>query len=210
LKQLRFCDIRDIFVEEVFTVNATIIIIPFLVFVGISIGGMCLGEESGPVIIVDNYYQSLKNGDFKRAYQLISKSDRHHTSLARFEGQEDSSHEMRRKFWSLVTWKIEGSRISSDKGKVLVTLNMPNIGEVLGKIVGSTLATIETFGGGKEAVESMTSGILVGLNREDIDYLSVNEQVDLIYEEGEWRLFFNWQDEEKVRMGIICTVGVFT
>ena len=145
--------------------------------------------------VVDRFYQFMHDGDLNKAYQLTSKVDRDYKSVKEFEGRDDLSINTKKQFWSLVSWQIEKIEMTEGRTNVSVIINMPDIGTSLGKSIGGSLSTLGAFENEKEVIKNIKLGLLKDLERKNIQFVNVTEKFELVLEEGEWKLFFNWANE---------------
>lgn len=156
--------------------------------------------------VVDRFYQFMHDGDLNKAYQLTSKVDRDYKSVKEFEGRDDLSINTKKQFWSLVSWQIEKIEMTEGRTNVSVIINMPDIGTSLGKSIGGSLSTLGAFENEKEVIKNIKLGLLKDLERKNIQFVNVTEKFELVLEEGEWKLFFNWANDDKARDGVLKAI----
>lgn len=184
--------------------NKTIIL--NLIIMSIFLITSCYNYPINPDIVVNEYYKCLENGDFRKAYQFLSESDQNHMSFSKFEGKEDSSFKIKKEFWSLVRWKIKNVKINDDKAKVSIFFNMPNIGAILGDNIGMTLSDLDKFKNEGNAIQNIKKGILENLKKGNIDYYSLDDEIELVFEKGRWKIFFNLEVKEEIKKSIVKAI----
>ena len=165
----------------------------------------CSGSQT-PEDTVDQFYKFMNIGDFKSAYQLVSKFDKDYKSLKEFEGPDDLSKNTKKHFWSLVSYQIKKAEITGERASVPITINMPDVGSKLGKKIGEGLSSPGVFENEYEAIKEIRNGVLKDLELNNLGFIKINNEIEILLENGKWKIFFNWANEAVVRNGIIKAI----
>lgn len=161
-----------------------------------------------PSETVDQFYRYMSTGSFNKAYKLISKIDQEHKSLDEFKGPDELSNKIKRRFWALVNWQIETTEITAESASISIIINMPNLGSRMGEIIASTLLDTKDFGNEYHNINTMENDILKDLEMDKLKLIKVRKKVNLLFENGKWRLFFNWAQENATRNAIIRAINL--
>ncbi|MFH1771571.1 MAG: hypothetical protein ABH872_02030 [Candidatus Omnitrophota bacterium] len=156
----------------------TVVIMAFLM----AITGYVFALE-GPDDIVDKYLMAYKSKDYKTAYGYLTSDSKKDKSEADFIEENTKS--------SLVTYKIEDSKIEKDKAEVHVTLISLDMKQVFEKAIRSLPQEIwvgVVFG--KISDEAMENILKLSIEKELETYLNEGKKeiIDLVRENDGWKI----------------------
>lgn len=166
------------------------ILVVFLSFLLFSCSG------GGAKAVVSAYLNSLKKSDYESAYKLISGSDKDVKTEETFADEKQSEFGLL--FTSLVmdslSFKVGDETTEENSAKVSVELSYKDYSSLGGDILASALGSAFS---GKDS-DSIKDEITTKIKSSDVPEKNESKEFSLVKENGEWKIFFNWENEQKV------------
>lgn len=166
----------------------------------------CVSPSKSPSHTVDMFYSFLTDGSFVEAYRLVSEKDRNYKSLAEFEGENNPSRELKRLIWAKTKWEVENEVVTDDQAMVTVSLNTPNVGAPLGQSLARTLFNAQVGNKEDNIIERTQDQVLTELRDGKVENVTTTREIQLVWEENNWRILFGWEEEDIIQRTLIRAI----
>jgi len=154
--------------------------------------------SKGPAEIALEYLQLQSNYDTGGVKALLSNEDKSYFKLEHGLSEfidNKSLTEIREAFAPFIKYKISNSEIQDTTAQIIIIKSSPDLTGLMGKFLQASMASVLDDSSDAEGTDS-SKEILASLQDElskdnDLPRLEVEKIVNLVLEDGEWRVFQN-------------------
>ena len=147
-----------------------------------------------PKDALKQYLDALDQGDYVKAFSLISSKDKEVKDFQAYMSESSSQRSaLKLALASKISYSIKSSQKKGDEAEVLVDLNTPDFDAVYGQIFGDNPG--ETKADRKEINRLLAETY----KNSKMPMVKVNKTFTLYKEEDGWKVFLDWEKEKKVQ-----------
>jgi hypothetical protein len=148
-------------------------------------------ETSSPQEVLTKHLDAYFQGDFKTSYAYISDKDKTVKALSEYRKEKEENFNKFKSFTNkTTTYRIESTEIKEDTANAKIYMTMPDVEKMVKEVM---LAVAFSAQGKSEAqTEKMMFDAIQKQYGDKPPMLEIPQTIDMVKENGEWRVFFDW------------------
>lgn len=143
--------------------------------------------------VVLRYHESVREGDLKSAYELVSAGDRAAKPFAQYEAAAGDS--LQHAVNQATTHSVTDVKINGETATAFVDSTGPNVAKIQQAVFGKFVKA----GEGLPDSEGLRAAVLEVLAEPDLPMVTMQRQIFLTRQDDVWRLDFDWDGEHPNR-----------
>lgn len=168
--------------------HTSIKLILFLLF-SFTLG--CSSQDT-PESTVKNYYQSVLDSDYNKAYEYLSQSDKEAYSKDQYvKMKSDSLTPILRSLAQKAEFNINKVNTENSKATVTVDIKTPDIETIMGDLL------LNAFSGNMPDTSKFDENISEIIEDDEMKYRTSQKDFDLVLENDGWKIFENLKIKQK-------------
>lgn len=143
--------------------------------------------DSSPSETIFNYYKALNNSEYKKGYGYISNERKEAITEEEFVNHHEKSP-YKEVYAQLIEYKLIKEKVSNKTAIVKLTLKTPSFSVVMPILMSASHLAINALEGKEELSKFLKKQLEELKKRETIPYEKREISVNMIKENGEWKL----------------------
>jgi hypothetical protein len=150
----------------------------------------------GPEKTLSKYVDAFLHGDYQEAYQYISARDRAVKSLEEYLSEQTSDElPVFEIFSSSISFEIKSVAVNGNLATAEVAMTVPDPGAIMGDLFGAAMASVLA---GDDDDQEIGKILKEKYSGKKIPTTTLTNSFDLVKESDGWRVFFDWETQERV------------
>ena len=168
------------------------------IFLGLPLVG-CDLFQSSPKEVVERYFSALEAGHPEKAWELISADDRAVKDKGDFISGQENDKALATLIKTYTHSKVTKQVINGDNATVTVETTLPDLSAILGEVISNALASLGTEKpeGGPDEADRIAEKAKAQAEAGTLKMTTVSNEIDLVKEDGEWKIFFHWREQQE-------------
>lgn len=172
-------------------ITLTLLFSAFLLLVS----GCSFGPD--PKTVVSKYLDEYQNGNFDKAYDLLSVKDKAVKSKQEYSSDLQEFAGLAKMMAGKITYNVKDVKVTGEKALATVDITSPDPSKMMGELFGAAMKS--AFGGGGKTDEKEMEKIAEKMKDKDMPTITRTEQYELVKDKDGWRVYMGWENEKKIK-----------